>query len=275
MTSTESPPEPKANRTGLYVGLGVLALALVGIVVFLVGLGDSPDEVDLDTAAEQLTDDTEADQADADGADVAEETPATSTETDGDDGSESAASMAGTWTVDTSIGEFGFADSTGTFVGFRVDEELSGVGAVTAVGRTPGVTGTLILEGDQASAVDIEADMAAITTDDSRRDGKTRSALATDEFPTATFTLTEPIELGGPADSLTEFAGEAVGELTIKGVTNPATFTVEGRLVDDTIVVVGSAPVTFADYGVTAPTAPIVVSVEETGIIEFQLFFSR
>ena len=45
--------------------------------------------------------------------------------------------IAGTWTVDTSIGEFSFEDSTGTFVGFRVQEELCGIGSTTAVGRTP------------------------------------------------------------------------------------------------------------------------------------------
>jgi len=47
-----------------------------------------------------------------------------------------------TWAVDTTVGEFSYEDSTGTFVGFRVDEELSGLGSTTAVGRTPDVSGT-------------------------------------------------------------------------------------------------------------------------------------
>ena len=41
--------------------------------------------------------------------------------------------------------------------------------------------------------------MTAITTNESRRDDKVQSALDTDEFPTATFVLTEPIELGDAA----------------------------------------------------------------------------
>ena len=41
------------------------------------------------------------------------------------------------------------------------------------------------------------------------------------------------------------------------------------------IAVVGSAPLTFTDFGITMPTAPVVVSVEDNGTIEFQLFFSR
>ena len=103
--------------------------------------------------------------------------------------------------MDTSVGEFSYEDSTGTFVGFRVDEELSGIGSTTAVGRTPEVTGTLVVEGTTVTAVTIEADMTAITTNESRRDDKVQDALDTGQFPTATFDLTEPIELGDAAAS--------------------------------------------------------------------------
>ena len=101
--------------------------------------------------------------------------------------------------MDTSIGEFSYEDSTGTFVGFRVEEELTGIGSATAVGRTPEVSGTLDIDGTTVTAVTIEADMTAITTNESRRDDKVQGALETDEFPTATFVLTEPIELGDAA----------------------------------------------------------------------------
>jgi hypothetical protein len=36
---------------------------------------------------------------------------------------------------------------------------------------------------------------------------------------------------------------------------------------------VGSTRVTFSNFGVSMPSAPIVVSVEDTGILELQLFF--
>ncbi len=44
---------------------------------------------------------------------------------------------------------------------------------------------------------------------------------------------------------------------------------------NDVIVVVGSIPFTFGDYGMSAPRAPIVLSVSDGGTIEFQLFFTR
>jgi polyisoprenoid-binding protein YceI len=69
--------------------------------------------------------------------------------------------------------------------------------------------------------------------------------------------------------------GAQHGDLTIHGVTQSIVFPLEARLVGDTIVVVGSTAVTFSDFGVTMPSAPIVVSVEDNGILELQLFFSR
>jgi hypothetical protein len=40
-------------------------------------------------------------------------------------------------------------------------------------------------------------------------------------------------------------------------------------------VAVGSTGVVFADFGVATPTSRAVISVEDHGIMEFQLFFTR
>ncbi len=183
--------------------------------------------------------------------------------------------VSGLWTVDTSIGEFSYEDSTGTFVGFRVDEELASIGSTTAVGRTPVVTGSITIDGETVTAVTVEADMSAITTNDSRRDRPVQSALNTAEFPIAVFTLTEPIDLGPDPDSGNPISTTAVGELTVKGTTQPVQIALEAQLVDDTVVVVGSIEIVFADYGVSVPRVPIVLSAEDHGIVELQLFFAR
>ena len=61
----------------------------------------------------------------------------------------------------------------------------------------------------------------------------------------------------------------------MKGVTNRVVFDLEAQLAGNTIVVVGSAAVIFSDYGVDAPTSAAVISVEDHGIMEFQLFLTR
>jgi len=45
--------------------------------------------------------------------------------------------------------------------------------------------------------------------------------------------------------------------------------------VGDVVTVVGSFPIVFIDHGLEAPSASIVVSVEDHGTVEFQLFLTR
>ncbi len=187
----------------------------------------------------------------------------------------SAQGVDGNWAVDTSVGEFNFENSTGTFVGFRVHEQLSGIGSTTAVGRTPAVSGTITIDGTKLTAANITADMTALTTNNSRRDRPAREALGTSQFPTATFVLTSPVDLGDAATTGAKTAVTATGDLTVHGVTKSVQIPLEAQLTGDTIVVVGSLDVAFSDFGVSAPTAPIVLSVDDHGQMELQLFFHR
>ena len=68
---------------------------------------------------------------------------------------------------------------------------------------------------------------------------------------------------------------EAPGTLTIHGVSKDVAFPLEAKLVGSTVVVVGSLDISLSDFGVTAPTAPAVLSVSDTATIEFNLLFKR
>ena len=102
-----------------------------------------------------------------------------------------------------------------------------------------------------------------------------QDALETGQFPTATFTLTQPIDLGEAVNTGAPVSVDAAGDLTIHGVTTPVTLPLDAQLVDDTIVVVGSLDIALSTYGVEAPTPPIVVSVSDQATIELQLFFRQ
>ena len=65
------------------------------------------------------------------------------------------------------------------------------------------------------------------------------------------------------------------GTLTIRDVSQDVTLELDGQRVGDVVVVVGTLPVDFTSFGVTMPTAPIVVSVEDDGDLEWQLFLRR
>jgi polyisoprenoid-binding protein YceI len=87
--------------------------------------------------------------------------------------------------------------------------------------------------------------------------------------------LTSPIDLGSAATTGAKTTVTATGDLTIKGVTKSVQIPLQAQLTGSTIVVVGSLDVVFSDFGITAPTAPIVLSVDDHGQIELQLFFTR
>lgn len=186
----------------------------------------------------------------------------------------SAIAIDGTWNVDTSIGSF--ADFSGSFVGYRVQEELGSIGANTAVGRTPNVTGSLTIAGTTVTAGTITADLTTLVSDDKRRDGQlVRNGIQTSTYPTATFTLTSPLELGAvPADGQ-EIAVTAKGKLTLHGQTRDVELPLKARLQNGVIVAAGSLPIVFADYGIQKPTSFAVLSIADEGTMELQLFFSR
>ena len=77
-----------------------------------------------------------------------------------------ALSTDGVWYVDTDSGSFSFEEASGSFVGFRVKEELVKIGDITAVGRTEQVEGELSIQNGQLVLVSISADLSAIVTND-------------------------------------------------------------------------------------------------------------
>jgi polyisoprenoid-binding protein YceI len=267
-----------ARRRWPWVALAAVAAAVVAgaAIWFLFLAGDAPPPVDLDDAAGGAASPaasivaSPAASSDAGASASPDATPAASP----DASSAPADGLDGTWVVDTETGSF--EDFSSTWAGFRVDEILGqGIGSTTAVGRTPGVTGSLDFAGSTLTAAAIEVDLTRIVSDRTRRDDAIQRSLETDTFPTATFVLAEPLDLGTvPAEGQT-FTATARGDLTIHGVTRSVEFPLEGRLVGETVVVVGSIPVVFSDFGVSMPSAPIVVSVEDDGILEVQLFLVR
>jgi polyisoprenoid-binding protein YceI len=182
--------------------------------------------------------------------------------------------IEGTWTVDASVGSFD--DFSGSFVGYRVKETLASIGATEAVGRTPDVTGSVTIEGTAITAAEFTADLTTLRSDSDRRDGQLRrQALETDRFPTAAFRLTSPADLGSmPAEGAT-LDVTVTGELTLHGVTKPVQIPLQARLAGGAVTIAGSLPIAFADYSITPPSAGIVLSVEDRGVLELQLQLAR
>jgi polyisoprenoid-binding protein YceI len=252
------------RRFKVLIAAVVAIIALGGVGVWWYLRDDSPAEVSLETAVESVEAADRASTTSTPGG-----SPTTAAATEG------ASSVTGTWTVDAETGDFDYESATGTFVGFRVKEELSSIGSTEAVGRTGDVEGTITIEGTTLTSATIEADMTRITTNESRRDDRVQQALETSRFPSASFKLASPVDLGAAATQGGPVSVAAPGDLTIHGVTKRVDMPLQAQLVNDTVVVVGSLEINFADFGVEVPSAPVVLSAEDHGPLELQLLLKR
>jgi polyisoprenoid-binding protein YceI len=175
----------------------------------------------------------------------------------------------GTWTVKPGNSQ--------NFVGYRVTEKLfANVSDTTATGRTDNVNATMTIDGTTVKDVTVTADLRDLQSDNSFRDGRIRSeGLESDDFPQAKFVLTQPITLSAVPQAGETVKTQATGDFTLHGVTRTVTISLEGRWDGKQVQVVGTLPVDFSDYKISAPTAPAVASVDEHAEMELQLFFDR
>jgi polyisoprenoid-binding protein YceI len=249
------------NSKILKVGGGaVVALALlVGLAAWQLGwFSSEPAAVSIDAALESVATTTEpaTDNAPDESDSVTETTVAVQTVQD----------LAGSWTVE---------QSDATFVGYRIEENLSGAD-IEAVGRTKSVTGTLVADSSKILEVTIDASLIDLTSDSRIRDSQLKSqALQTSQFPDASFVLTSPISVGTiPVDG-TAIAFVASGDLTLHGVTRSIDVPIQAATSDGKLIVIGAAEVALADFEIDTPKAPVVASVSDIATMELSLLFVR
>ena len=285
---TDVPVEPTPEQGGrrmprwvIYTVLGLILLVVLfyGAIFFYAKvINDSPDEftaADIDAAlsAEAADDGTPPVATASTPQDtVATGQPPVATAAPSSAPTATAEAAPGTSAAPQSAASSQWVATDASQVGYRVQEILFGVDT-TAVGRTNQVDGTLTIGGAQVTGVDFTVDVASITSDESRRDSAFRGrVMSADEFPTATFALTQPIDLGATPVDGAEVTTQATGDLTLRGVTNAVTFDVTAKQESGLIGVQGSIPVVFNDYGIANPSNG-GVQTEDDGLVEFILVF--
>jgi hypothetical protein len=240
--------------------LAVLGLALVGVGAFYFVGRDVPEAVDLDRAIAGVP---AADaEGSTDGGTAVDTTTEDATLTD----------VSGTWRVDTGVMAFDTATGAGTWVGYRIDEELSGIGAFTAVGRTPTVTGSIVIDGTTVTDATIDAVLADLKSDNGSRDSRVRSLFSGRD---ARFTLTEPLAFGSIPEAGMSVAVTASGLLRVGDIEQPVQMEIAATVVQGRLVLAGSTLITLADFDVTVPSAPIVLGVSDEATVELQLYLAR
>jgi putative membrane protein len=167
--------------------------------------------------------------------------------------------VSGSWTI-----------GPGSLAGYRVDEVLLGQHH-TAVGRTPHVTGGVVISGSTIAAAAFSIDVGSIKSDQPSRDAQFKGYIMEPyKYPHASFVLTQPIALGripAPGQIIRE---TATGRLTLRGVTRTVTFPVQAERLSGGIDLTARILITFSDWHIPNPSFA-VAEVGNTGTVEVLL----
>lgn len=180
---------------------------------------------------------------------------------------------------DTAVldGSWSVAAGEGFYVGYRIGEQFGGdTFTRDAVARSELVEGSMTIGDGALTAAAVTVDLTGLESEDptaSRRDTYLQTnGLEIEEFPEATFELTDPVALGVPPEGAC-VAFEVAGQLTLHGVTAPVTLPLDATWTGDAIEVAGSAPIVLADFEIVPPDVAGLATAEEEGAFELLLRF--
>jgi polyisoprenoid-binding protein YceI len=172
------------------------------------------------------------------------------------------------------------ASGPGNKARYRVRERLLGKELDNdAVGETSTITGSIALDAQGAivrTGSGFSVEMAGLKSDQSRRDNYVRNRLlATDSFPTTRFAITSVRGLPSPLPTSGKVQFQLLGDLTVKGVTRPTTWSVSADVSGDRLTGKASTLFTFAQFQLTQPKVRIVLSVNDTIRLEYDFAMQK
>ncbi len=173
---------------------------------------------------------------------------------------------------------------TGNTARYRVRERLMGNDLDNdAIGETSEITGAIAVDSATGALIAGQSKFVvgtgAFKSDKDRRDGYVRGRLLeSTKFPTVELSPTSVRGLPAGAAAISA-AGpitfELIGDLTVRGVTRPTTWRVTARQAGGRVTGTASTRFTFADFTMTQPKVPIVLSVADTIGLEYDFTLVR
>jgi polyisoprenoid-binding protein YceI len=155
-----------------------------------------------------------------------------------------------------------------TTANYKVREQLARRNLPSdAIGTTSGVSGTLMILPDgtlPAGQSKITVDLTTLKSDEGQRDRFIqRNTLQTAQYPTAEFVPTSVQGLPSPLPTSGDVTFKLIGNMTIHGVTKPATWDAKATIANNALTGVATTTFTFEDYGMTPPQVMVVLSVAD------------
>ena len=166
---------------------------------------------------------------------------------------------------------------TGNAARYRIREQLVGLDLPNdAVGETNSVTGVIAADAKGniiASESKFMVDVSGLKSDKDRRDNFVRRrVLETEQHPSVTFVPKSVRGISLPLPTSGKKTFELIGDMTVRGTTKPTVWKVDATFGPDRMTGAATTQFTFADFGLTQPKVPVVLSVDET--IKLELDFT-
>ena len=172
----------------------------------------------------------------------------------------------GHWDVVSGAGE------NSSEAGYTFDEVLPGQEKSTS-GRTSSVSGSLVVNDGILEEGRVTVDVDSIESDIEKRDIHVRdNILHTDQYPEATFTISDPVDLSSlPEDGRVDTVTDN-GELTMHGKTNDVTAELTVLRTGENVIVEGQVPVEREAFGIVSPEF-VASQIAEEGTVDLLLVF--
>lgn len=148
-------------------------------------------------------------------------------------------------------------------------------GEADVVGSTQAIEGQIQLNlNDLSTALGdnrFTVQMNTLSTDRPLRDGWIReNGPRFNDYPTATFVATAIEDAPATYNDGEEVTFRLVGEMTIREITQPVTFTVTARLAGDTLTGVATTRLLMSDFGIDPPNFVNTLTVKDEFGIEVE-----
>ncbi|PRQ12045.1 hypothetical protein C1Y63_02930 [Corynebacterium sp. 13CS0277] len=161
-----------------------------------------------------------------------------------------------------------------TAVGYTFHELLPGQEKDTS-GTTHAVTGAVTIADGVVTAGEVTVDLTQIRTDVEKRDiNVRRNILHTDDYPTASFTLTEPVDVASVPEDGRVGTATLTGMLTLHGTAREVTGTFDVLRTGARLVVAGDLPFDRTEFGVDSPEF-VAAKIDEQGVLNIRLALEK
>jgi polyisoprenoid-binding protein YceI len=157
---------------------------------------------------------------------------------------------------------------------YRVQEELANIGANEAVGQTQAIAGQIAFGADglPMACSRFDVDLRTLQSDEAKRDNYLyRNTLEAETYPLATFVLRAIDGLDAPLTEGQETPLLLIGDLTLRDTTQLVAWQADVTLDGDALTGTAATEFEMPDFGITAPSVPVVLSLDETVRLEIDL----